>query len=310
MGDHVGGRLVGLAGGVVAPDVAVLHDGLGLVDGQPDRHAVAERRRRRGRRSRRTGTRCRATPSRRGPAGPAAGPSGRAWPSARCRARAGRRRAAGRSPGPSGWARRCRRPGSAARRWRTGTCAGRGRASGRGRPRSGGSGRRRCRRCRRCGPCPGVRLKVSHTDSPRPSSLVAPSIWYAEVAAPQPKPSGKRRPSRCSGAGTRARVVGLAAGGQRGGGARRRHAGGTRGRARAALRQAWRRCAAAGRAVSTAAARAIARSRTWRRDAPGAAGSERAWSGLLGVWPSAWAGCAWHGSAPKRSLDHSRMDMG
>ncbi|WP_316250007.1 sensor histidine kinase [Micromonospora chalcea] len=40
---------------------------------------------------------------------------------------------------------------------------------------------------------------MSQTDSPRPSSLAAPSIWYAEVAAPQPKPSGKRSPRSCSG---------------------------------------------------------------------------------------------------------------
>nr|WP_242624335.1 glycoside hydrolase family 48 protein [Micromonospora kangleipakensis] len=33
---------------------------------------------------------------------------------------------------------------------------------------------------------------MSQTDSPRPSSFAAPSIWSADVAAPQPKPAGKR----------------------------------------------------------------------------------------------------------------------
>jgi hypothetical protein len=31
---------------------------------------------------------------------------------------------------------------------------------------------------------PGVWLKVSQIDGPRPSSETAPSIWYAEVALP------------------------------------------------------------------------------------------------------------------------------
>ena len=35
---------------------------------------------------------------------------------------------------------------------------------------------------------PGVRLNVSQTEGPRPSASVAPSIWYAAVAAPHLKP--------------------------------------------------------------------------------------------------------------------------
>src|SRR5215212_6186199 len=42
---------------------------------------------------------------------------------------------------------------------------------------------------------PGVWLKVSQIDGPRPSSATAPSIWYAAVAVPKTKPGGKRRPS-------------------------------------------------------------------------------------------------------------------
>ena len=38
---------------------------------------------------------------------------------------------------------------------------------------------------------PGVWAKRSQIDSPRPSSFVAPSIWYEAVAAPQRKPRGK-----------------------------------------------------------------------------------------------------------------------
>src|SRR5690606_18315906 len=38
---------------------------------------------------------------------------------------------------------------------------------------------------------PGVWLKVSQMDGVRPSSRTAPSIWYAEVAAPQRKTEGK-----------------------------------------------------------------------------------------------------------------------
>src|SRR2546423_13729661 len=38
---------------------------------------------------------------------------------------------------------------------------------------------------------PGVWLKVSQIEGPRPSSLTAPSIWYDAVATPQTKSSGK-----------------------------------------------------------------------------------------------------------------------
>ncbi len=37
----------------------------------------------------------------------------------------------------------------------------------------------------------GVWANVSHTDGPLPSAFAAPSIWYADVAAPHQKPSGK-----------------------------------------------------------------------------------------------------------------------
>src|SRR5579863_6237788 len=40
---------------------------------------------------------------------------------------------------------------------------------------------------------PGVWLKVSQTDGPRPSAVAPPSIWYAAVAAPQTKPAGNVR---------------------------------------------------------------------------------------------------------------------
>ena len=42
---------------------------------------------------------------------------------------------------------------------------------------------------------PGVWLKVSQIDGPRPSSATAPSIWYAAVAVPNWKPGGNWRPS-------------------------------------------------------------------------------------------------------------------
>lgn len=38
---------------------------------------------------------------------------------------------------------------------------------------------------------PGVWLNVSQIEGVRPSSRTAPSIWYAEVAAPQRKAGGK-----------------------------------------------------------------------------------------------------------------------
>jgi hypothetical protein len=38
---------------------------------------------------------------------------------------------------------------------------------------------------------PGVWLKVSQIDGVRPSSRTAPSIWYADVAAPHRKAGGK-----------------------------------------------------------------------------------------------------------------------
>ncbi|CAM5603028.1 hypothetical protein STENM223S_02357 [Streptomyces tendae] len=38
---------------------------------------------------------------------------------------------------------------------------------------------------------PGVWLKVSQIEGVRPSSRTAPSIWYAEVAAPHRKAGGK-----------------------------------------------------------------------------------------------------------------------
>ena len=40
---------------------------------------------------------------------------------------------------------------------------------------------------------PGSRQNVSQMDGPLPSSLLAPSIWNAEVAAPHTNPSGTRR---------------------------------------------------------------------------------------------------------------------
>ena len=40
---------------------------------------------------------------------------------------------------------------------------------------------------------PGNRQKVSQMDGPLPSSRLAPSIWKADVAAPQTNPSGTRR---------------------------------------------------------------------------------------------------------------------
>ena len=40
---------------------------------------------------------------------------------------------------------------------------------------------------------PGVWLKVSQIDGPRPSAWTAPSIWYEAVAVPQRKPGGKGR---------------------------------------------------------------------------------------------------------------------
>ena len=39
---------------------------------------------------------------------------------------------------------------------------------------------------------PGVWLKVSQMEGPRPSSWAAPSIWYAAVAAPSRKSFGMR----------------------------------------------------------------------------------------------------------------------
>ena len=39
---------------------------------------------------------------------------------------------------------------------------------------------------------PGVCENVSQIDGPRPSSLAAPSIWYADAAKPHVKPGGKR----------------------------------------------------------------------------------------------------------------------
>src|SRR5947208_2525547 len=42
---------------------------------------------------------------------------------------------------------------------------------------------------------PGVWLKRSQIDGPRPSSLTAPSIWYEAVAVPHRKSGGNRRAS-------------------------------------------------------------------------------------------------------------------
>src|SRR5262245_43877709 len=44
--------------------------------------------------------------------------------------------------------------------------------------------------------------KVSHTDSPRPSTRAAPSTWNADVAAPQTNPSGKVSPIGVSTSGS------------------------------------------------------------------------------------------------------------
>ena len=60
---------------------------------------------------------------------------------------------------------------------------------------------RRRGRCARPRPRPGCSLKVSQMDGVRPSVAAAPSIWYAAVAAPQRKPSGKRAPRSGCGAG-------------------------------------------------------------------------------------------------------------
>jgi hypothetical protein len=38
---------------------------------------------------------------------------------------------------------------------------------------------------------PGIRQKASQMESVRPSAPVAPSIWYAAVAAPKRKSAGK-----------------------------------------------------------------------------------------------------------------------
>ena len=40
---------------------------------------------------------------------------------------------------------------------------------------------------------PGTRQKVSQMEAVRPSSVAAPSIWYAAVAAPHRNPAGKAR---------------------------------------------------------------------------------------------------------------------
>ena len=45
------------------------------------------------------------------------------------------------------------------------------------------------------GDLPGVRANVSQIDARRPSSVTAPSIWYAEAAKPHMKSSGKRAAS-------------------------------------------------------------------------------------------------------------------
>ena len=89
----------------------------------------------------------------------------------------------------------------AARRWRSGSWPGRGSSMRSRSSASGGSGRRPRRRCHRRGPCRGRGRR-----RPRPSLRgrlpVAPSIWYAEVAAPQTKPSGKRSPKEVSSDGS------------------------------------------------------------------------------------------------------------
>ena len=81
--------------------------------------------------------------------------------------------------------RRGRWAARAARRSRSGRSPGRARPSGRGRPPSGGSGRRRRRRCRRWRP-----RRASGRSGPRSTRrarrrAVAPSIWKAAVAAPK-----------------------------------------------------------------------------------------------------------------------------
>src|SRR4051794_19783231 len=48
---------------------------------------------------------------------------------------------------------------------------------------------------------PGTRQKVSQIDGVRPSTSIAPSIWYAEVATPQRKSAGRLAISACSSAG-------------------------------------------------------------------------------------------------------------
>ena len=40
---------------------------------------------------------------------------------------------------------------------------------------------------------PGFAQRVSQIEGPRPSSVLAPSIWKDAVAAPQTKPSGNWR---------------------------------------------------------------------------------------------------------------------
>src|SRR5450631_1953568 len=53
---------------------------------------------------------------------------------------------------------------------------------------------------------PGVWLKVSQIDRPRPPTSTAPSIWYAAVATPSSKPRGSSIPPTGSGVPTKSIV--------------------------------------------------------------------------------------------------------
>src|ERR1700741_345794 len=54
---------------------------------------------------------------------------------------------------------------------------------------------------------PGALQKRSQIDSARPSAVVAPSIWYAEVEQPQRKLAGNSARRRASRAGTDAKSI-------------------------------------------------------------------------------------------------------
>ena len=194
VGGPVPGAALLAARGVDAGGVAEVGRAPRLVVGGPDLHPVAEAlvddHRVVGERL--GGVAARA--SRRGPRGPGAGPSGRASRSARRRAPAPRRPAGRSSPGrgsrprpvpvghdPRPGDREAVPPGvQAGDQVEVLLVAVVGVAGHRAVPAV--AGRR-----------PGVAAKVSQIEGPRPSSVAAPSIWYAAVAAPKARvdPSGR-----------------------------------------------------------------------------------------------------------------------